>query len=484
MSLRKCAVLIALVALVMLLSGHALAAGAINPNYRAAQPPVQEKGDPTKGIRITVNTVQTATLDQDGIWNLAGDGATRFCVYVLDADWDTCYYSGWSSATQFRYRFVVAGNYTLYIQASGGNDTGWNTLQVTVADDDRHPTLEEKISQLASQCLRAGCRTDFDKALWMHDWLVNNASYDRTNCYYSADGVLVRGVGVCDSYRKAYQMLLEAVGVECTYATGGNHAWNQVKLDGKWYNVDVTWDDPISGSNPARTGKENHVYFALPDELLEYDHTFATRPHACTAYDENYYLQTGNVQLWTESLESQIIAKLQQQRVYFSIDVPRWYRLENGSYGGGEEFIVYNLAGYALGRQTFGMDGSRIRVSTRYLAQGDTTMQVMVSFSDATLSLPAALGAVPDEMFAGNTAAKAALVPEGVTSIGTGAFNGCTGLMRADISDSVTSIGRDAFRNCPELLIVCGENTAAHAYARANNIAYVLRSQVEAIGWE
>ena len=64
-------------------------------------------------------------------------------------------------------------------------------------------------------------------------------------------------------------------------------------------------------------------------------------------------------------------------------------------------------------------------------------------------------------------------LPKTLVSIGSGAFRGCESLSTAYISDSVTEIDSTAFDNCPELMIICGENSAASRYAAANGIAYI-----------
>lgn len=62
----------------------------------------------------------------------------------------------------------------------------------------------------------------------------------------SAYSALVQGRSVCAGYARAYQYLMQQLGIPCYYCTGyagENHAWNIVRLDGVYYNVDVTWDD-------------------------------------------------------------------------------------------------------------------------------------------------------------------------------------------------------------------------------------------------
>ncbi len=66
-------------------------------------------------------------------------------------------------------------------------------------------------------------------------------------------------------------MLMNAAGIECkviygSTTRGGYHAWNQVKVDGVWYNIDVTWDDPDSGSTIY------YDYFCVSDDVFLKEH--------------------------------------------------------------------------------------------------------------------------------------------------------------------------------------------------------------------
>ena len=148
-------------------------------------------------------------------------------------------------------------------------------------------TAEEKAVWIADQCRAKGITDPWKIALWLHDWLIYNANYDYTYSRYTADGVLLHGTGVCDSYARAYNLLLQQFGIESKRLTSDemNHAWNLVKIDGQWCHIDVTWDDPNEG------GYENHSYFGLTDERMGQDHDWDRTDSgypACTS-DINYY---------------------------------------------------------------------------------------------------------------------------------------------------------------------------------------------------
>ncbi|NFL04166.1 transglutaminase domain-containing protein [Clostridium botulinum] len=137
--------------------------------------------------------------------------------------------------------------------------------------------------------------TSVEKELALHDYVVKHADYNMEGLKknpadledHSAYGVLVLGKGVCESYAKAMHLLLNEAGIECKYATGykknkdgsqgGGHAWNIVKLDNEWYNLDATWDDPVS-DRVGRSDKDVvvspviHTYFNVTDDIFNKDH--------------------------------------------------------------------------------------------------------------------------------------------------------------------------------------------------------------------
>ena len=146
-------------------------------------------------------------------------------------------------------------------------------------------TVEEKVAQIVAECRAMGFSREYDIALWLHDWLIYHADYDFSLTYTEPDGVLLMGTGVCDSYSKAYCLLLDAFGIANMRVTSEemNHAWNMAKLDGIWCHIDCTWDDPGEG------GEENRVYFGMNDALMRRDHDWSAAGYPATASLDNYY---------------------------------------------------------------------------------------------------------------------------------------------------------------------------------------------------
>lgn len=109
--------------------------------------------------------------------------------------------------------------------------------------------------------------TDYDKVKLIHDYIINNTSYDTKFVKSSAYDLLVEKEAVCEGYALVAYRLFLAAGLESRIISGeGNgepHAWNIVKVDGKWYNIDLTWDDPITN-----TGRQviRYDYFLKSDK--------------------------------------------------------------------------------------------------------------------------------------------------------------------------------------------------------------------------
>ncbi len=152
-------------------------------------------------------------------------------------------------------------------------------------------TAEEKVKRIVEYYITDDM-SDYDKALILHDYLITFADYDTGSEYkHTAEGVLLHGGGVCQSYTLAYQMLLNAAGITNDTETGDDHIWNMVMLNGNWYHIDCTWDDPVGG------GHENHDFFCVTDYVLDgFDsHERYNGTHQASCLDMNYFFLTGSL---------------------------------------------------------------------------------------------------------------------------------------------------------------------------------------------
>lgn len=112
-----------------------------------------------------------------------------------------------------------------------------------------------------------GNYTDYDKERIVHDTLISKVKYDaNAPMNQSAYSALVYGRTVCAGYARALQYILQQMDIPCYYVTGfagENHAWNIVRLDDGYYNVDSTWDD---------TNPNTYDYFNCSDDDFASDH--------------------------------------------------------------------------------------------------------------------------------------------------------------------------------------------------------------------
>ena len=152
--------------------------------------------------------------------------------------------------------------------------------------------LTSRVEKLARQ---AQGLSEWEKEKYVHDFICENVRYDKLKKPYSHEiiGPLGQGVGVCEGIAKAVKVLCDALGLWCMIAICGNnpekgikyrHTWNIVKLGGKYYHMDVTFDNSLS-HNGIR-----YDYFNLDDKNIFRDHEplIAPAPH-CTDGDHFYY---------------------------------------------------------------------------------------------------------------------------------------------------------------------------------------------------
>lgn len=140
--------------------------------------------------------------------------------------------------------------------------------------------------------------TDYEKVKATHDYLI-----DYNNYHVGSDGpyrALYKGTTNCNGYALSFMSIMRECGIPCTYETGDNHAWNRVKLDGEWYNIDVTWDDTGVWD---KEGGITYDYFLKSDgDWMKHHHGGATAAKSYAAdlsltkeipnYDKIYTIRT------------------------------------------------------------------------------------------------------------------------------------------------------------------------------------------------
>ncbi len=138
--------------------------------------------------------------------------------------------------------------------------------------------------------------TQAEVALFIHDWLAARVDYDvramanPTAGNRDAYRLFAEGVGVCQAYALATMALLRAAGLEADFVSSPamDHAWVHVRVDGVWYHMDVTRDDPVavhSDGSAASAGRVTHERVLRSDAgmaSLGYHDFSCAGGHRCT----------------------------------------------------------------------------------------------------------------------------------------------------------------------------------------------------------
>jgi hypothetical protein len=138
--------------------------------------------------------------------------------------------------------------------------------------------------QIAQQMIKPDMNAH-EKVKAIHDWVLLHVAYDTTMIQHSAYAALTSGRTVCQGYALLTYRLLNEAGIPDRIVEGtvssGLHAWNLVNLDGKWYHLDTTFDDPV----PDLRGRTTYNYYLLTDKQMRKDHRWTkVYPAAATPY--------------------------------------------------------------------------------------------------------------------------------------------------------------------------------------------------------
>lgn len=172
--------------------------------------------------------------------------------------------------------------------------------------------------------------TDFQKEVFVHDFVINNIQYDYTLGDggakiqpYTVYGALVEHKAVCEGIAKTVKLLLNMLDVKCIVVSGkfdgSGHAWNIVKLNDWSYNLDVTMDM----GRVVRPGMLRYNYFNFRDsDISNYKVDNAQMIPECKAIEYNYLIKAAGFVSNYERLKKYIENSLRKKRpcLYFKIN--------------------------------------------------------------------------------------------------------------------------------------------------------------------
>ena len=295
----------------------------------------------------------------------------------------------------FTFTTTASGSYNfrfyLMDKASGVYYLRTNTY-IRVADD-AYPSVASIVEGAVLQAKQKTDGTEYEIALYLHDWLLDQLEYDDSLKWSSAESALTRGLGTCQAYESAYAKLLSAAGIENaeTRDTYDGHTWNAIKLDGEWYQVDCTWDD--TSDNFYGDLDQRHLYFCLTDELMAIAHpgheriyntdSYATRS---TSLKDNYFVRDGKANEWMNKYVEQIQKHLDAREESFSLDA------DNQSFPPSISGIQNGIIAYAMNQKDWTENGSRIYLSAKSIVTIQTINKwtVKFEFESSYLGAPSA----------------------------------------------------------------------------------------------
>ena len=244
------------------------------------------------------------------------------------------YYSLGTTGHDFTFDFTASGTYRIYFYFMDNdrndpqNDKGIyylrTTTEVTINDAAR-PSVTQIVNNAVAQCRQETNGSEYDMALWLHDRTLDQLEYDHSLNWCSAESGLTRHQGTCESYQRIYSKLLDAAGIVNGRIAGNGHTWNAVKIDGKWCQMDLTWDD--TSDNWYGDLDQRHLYFGLTDELMAIAHSDHAANYQKDGYayrstdlSNNYFVRNGKADEWAEKYADRIQEHLDAKEESFSID--------------------------------------------------------------------------------------------------------------------------------------------------------------------
>ena len=283
-------------------------------------------------------------------------------------------YTSECASNDYTFTMTATGtyNFRFYVMDKAAN-LYYLRLNFNISvSDDKYPSVDSIVRSAVAECNSKTDGSEYAKALWLHDWLLDQLEYDKTLKWSSAESALTRGLGTCQSYESAYAKLLTAAGIENseTRDTYDGHTWNAMKLDGLWYQTDCTWDD---SSDNWYSFDQRHLYFGLTDELMAIAHpghskiyttdTYATRS---TSLADNYFVRTGDAAKWAKAYSDRIQKNLDSGKTEFEITA------DNASYPPSISGIQNGITAYAINQMTWTTDKAAVTLNATGSAKSFT----------------------------------------------------------------------------------------------------------------
>ena len=362
--------------------------------------------DPRLGQETTFHVTATGgsgayQFRMDAPTYMDPDGSSESVADPSRNQWQQ--YTGECTSHDYQFEMTASGTYYLrfYLMDKAAGVYYLRSNVFASANDDAYPAVSAIVKSAVDKCSADTDGSDYARALWLHDWTLDQLEYDHSLNWCSAESGLTRHQGTCESYQRIYSKLLDAAGIANGRITGNGHTWNAVKIDGKWCQMDLTWDD--TSDNWYGDLDQRHLYFGLTDELMAIahsDHTAnyqkADYTYRSTDLSNNYFVRNGKADEWAEKYADRIQQHLDAKEESFSIDA------DNQSFPPSISGIQNGIVAYAKNLREWKteIEQAELKAASIVTTQTSTTWIATFKFTAKFLQIkPAAKPVLPNGMY-------------------------------------------------------------------------------------
>lgn len=369
-----------------------------NPQDGVTEYKYSAESDSQKGVALKVEWNEPK-LGEDTTFHVSADGGSGRYLFRMDAPsysnpgeysfesvadpsrgaW--IQYTDECESHDFEFTMTASGvyNFRFYVM---DKTSGVYYMRVSTniqVSDRAYPSVGDIVNAAVKKCSKETDGSDYEKALWLHDWLLQQLDYDHSLKWSSAESALTRKLGTCQAYESAYSKLLTAAGITNaeTRDTYDGHTWNAMKLDGKWYQVDCTWDDT---KDNYYNFDQTHLYFGLTDELMALAHNGHDQIYTASGYGtrstslaDNYFVRNGDAAKWARAYADRIQKNLNAGKTKFEVST------DNASYPPSISGIQNGIIAYALNQMTWKAGSKKV---TLRVAGASTKLSFTAKYTD------------------------------------------------------------------------------------------------------
>ncbi len=249
---------------------------------------IEEKNDYYRDydFQFVQNTDQFVPLNRQDIINIyytmLNSGLSSFTFYCTK-DWDGCLTEVQSIAND-QDMLSDINNYVHPYNGFSHIETEYDNLgRITINvvrnyDQDMIQQINQRVEELSVELIHMN-DSSYNNILRVHDYIIDHSRYDtgrseKGDTTYQSDtayGPLFQGMGVCGGYTDLMQLFLEKMQVKNFKVSSDKHVWNAVEIGGVWYNLDLTWDDPVYSDGSQSV--EHNFFLISTGKLQEIEKT-------------------------------------------------------------------------------------------------------------------------------------------------------------------------------------------------------------------